>query len=73
MNWQNLKDGYCPRPDCGGKVKAEGMIDTVMVCNEQNCGFSISEAKFNQIVGSTFKKQAREFDPDANLSALNNL
>ena len=73
MNWSNLKDGYCPRPGCCGKVRLEGMLDTVMVCDDQNCGFSINEMKFNKIVGSTFKKKAKEFDPDANLSALNNL
>ncbi len=74
MNWSNLRDCKCPRPGCNGKLEAEGMLDTRMVCQQPECDFSIGEPRFNEIINSMYSPKKRgEVDPDANLSALNNM
>ena len=69
MNWNLLKDGKCPKPECGAKLNM-GLLDEVYTCIK--CDFRISKEKFEKIsygahIGRHFSRD------DDNLSALNNL
>lgn len=71
MDWSKLKEGKCPK--CGSKLNPVGLLESEYTCAEPFCTFRISEARFNEIVGSMYKKKAPAYDPDRNLSELNNL
>jgi len=68
MNWNNLKDGLCPK--CGKKL-IMGLLDYIYRCTDSSlCDFKISRERWEQI--TTPKKLRRDGYTD-NLSELNNL
>ena len=72
MIWSNLKENLCPK--CSSHLEADGMLATEHTCSNHNCSFRIGDSKFTQIVNSQYRPQQRTtFDPDANLSELNNM
>jgi hypothetical protein len=77
MIWSRLKDNRCPKDDCCGKLKTEGLLDLHFIC-EENCGFKIGEAVYLNITKDRFKpKQPRlrqvRTPEERNLEELNNL
>lgn len=74
MNWSALIQERCPR--CNHHLLEAGMLDTVRMCGDPHCLFKIGIDKFNKIVADEVKRSGRRptgYDPDENLSALNNL
>jgi len=68
MKWLRLKNMKCPR--CN-EVLERFKEGGGYVCK---CGFSISNEKFNGIINKIYKKGGKGiYDPDKNLSNLNNL
>ena len=48
MNWENLKQGKCPK--CEGKLNM-GILDFIYCCPA--CSFSIGREKFDKILSSS--------------------
>lgn len=71
MDWNKLKEERCPR--CGQKLHPAGMLDSHRHCSGSHCLFKIEMSKFDSIVANVRRKETRDYDPDENLSALNNL
>lgn len=71
MNWSNLKKHLCAK--CGAELKSLGMLADKYMCSNKVCDFSISAAKYDKIVATERRKETIAYDPDENLSALNNL
>lgn len=71
MNWPALLQYQCPK--CGSKLNSEGLLDTKLFCSAPFCDFKIGEAKMNEILKNLSKKNGRNYDPDKNLSELNNM
>lgn len=70
LKWGNLKCDCCPK--CGSDIKSNGAIlDTIYICSK--CDFSISEEKYELIVGNRFKQTKKEKGYVDHLSELNNL
>lgn len=71
MNWSALADDRCPR--CNAPLHVPGLLDSHRHCTDSHCLFKIDIKKAEKIAADTRKKRARDYDPDENLSALNNL
>lgn len=71
MNWSALADDKCPR--CGAQLLEEGLLDTHRHCSDSHCLFKIEIKKAEKIAADTRRRRTRDYDPDENLSALNNL
>lgn len=71
MNWAALADDKCPR--CNAPLLERGMLDTIRQCSDSHCLFKINIDKADKIAADTRRKAARDYDPDENLSVLNNL
>ncbi len=72
MNWSAIKDDRCPR--CNEKFhEPTGMLDSHRYCSGSHCLFKIGIDKFNKIKGDELKRHRDTYDPDENLSALNNM
>ena len=71
MNWDNLADNRCPR--CGCKMESHGMLSEFRTCTDPHCLYKIREDKFAELSGKMRTRRESNYDPDANLSALNNL
>jgi hypothetical protein len=70
MNWKALKDSKCPQ--CG-KLMVDAFIKTNPYYCE--CGFKISQEKFEKIVGDMYKPKTKSTEyqsEDDRLSELNN-
>lgn len=67
MNWENLKQGKCPK--CEGKMNI-GMLDFIYCCPA--CSFSIGKEKFGKIIGTKSRTTTVDEYED-NQSQLNNL
>lgn len=69
MVWKNLKDNKCP--DCGFRLK---LNEQYRVHNCTACKFRISEARFNEVVNSLYRRPVcRVIEEEDNQEALNNL
>ncbi len=44
MNWENLKKGMCPKPDCESLLIDRGMIRC------EDCDFAISKGKYFDLI-----------------------
>lgn len=64
MKWDRLKDMKCPK--CGGQ------LSVLLYCKDVDCNFSISQAKFDRLVGSMYKPKIPTHNEDDNLEFLNN-
>lgn len=71
MNWSALANEKCPR--CNAPLLERGMLDSHRFCSDSHCLFKIDVDKADKIAADTRRKQVRDYDPDENLSALNNL
>lgn len=71
MIWDNLADEKCPR--CGCTLEPSGMLDSHRLCSDSHCLFKINMEKFEEIVSKTKERNIDNFNPDENLSDLNNL
>lgn len=71
MNWDNLADHRCPR--CGQKLESHGMLADFLSCTASHCLYKINQDKFAELSGKMKARREASYDPDANLSALNNL
>lgn len=71
MNWDNLIDNRCPR--CSAKLESHGMLADFRTCTDSHCLYKISEDKFINLSNKMRTKREANYDPDENLSALNNL
>lgn len=72
--WDLLIEDKCPR--CETRLHEAGMLDAVRMCSNPHCLFKISIEKFDALVAKIGRKRSREalkYDPDDNLSELNNL
>lgn len=58
MQWENLKDGACPK--CGRGLTRE-KINGSHICDK--CGFRISEVKYNSVASSLYNKK-RRYNPE---------
>jgi len=71
MKWDNLGDGRCPK--CYSKLIEDGLLAESLGCPDLDCGFKIGQVKFIEITSRVRRKRSLSFDPDENLSGLNNL
>jgi len=71
MKWSNLGDNRCPK--CYSRLTEDGLLAEALECPDSHCGFKISQFKFIEITTRVRRKRADSFDPDRNLSELNNL
>lgn len=71
MNWENLGDCRCPR--CSAKLETHGMLGDFYSCTDKHCLFKIGAEKFAEMSGRIRTRREASYDPDENLSALNNL
>ena len=71
MNWDNLADHRCPR--CGSKLESHGMLADFLTCTDPHCLYKINQEKFAELSRKMKSRRDAMYDPDANLSALNNL
>ena len=71
MKWDNLGDNRCPK--CYSSLIGKELLDEALECPDQECGFKISQLKFIEITTRIRRRRADSFDPDKNLSELNNL
>lgn len=71
MDWNQLAKDKCPR--CNARLLGSGILDTIKICSDSHCLFKIDMDKFNKIVADIRKREIRNYNPDENLSALNNL
>lgn len=71
MDWTKLREDRCPR--CASPLHRRGMLDSVRMCSDSHCLFKISIEKFETIVLNLRKSRMPVYDPDKNLSELNNL
>lgn len=71
MEWINLKEHRCPR--CSSKLETHGTLSDKHTCTNDHCLFEISDKRFNEIASNQSKKEVRYYNPDQNLSDLNNL
>ena len=71
MNWNNLKNGKCPK--CNAVVGFES-VKQMYTCSNmaEGCDFRIGKEKFEKIVNDLYKPKNRPSFND-NLSELNNL
>jgi DNA-directed RNA polymerase subunit RPC12/RpoP len=69
MDWSNLKEHRCPK--CGSPLKSEGMLSDKYLCI--HCDFQIGSTKYDKIVATSRDRAVKNYNPDDNLSALNNL
>lgn len=68
MNWKNLKKNNCPK--CFGSL-ATILLEKRIEC--LNCKFSISQAKFDEIVNDIYQPKRKRYEERDNSSDLNNL
>ena len=66
MNWKNLKNNKCP--ECTSLLLGRNGCEYACL----NCGFVISNEKFEKIVNDLYKPKKFQSDDDR-LSELNNL
>lgn len=75
MDWNKLVENRCPR--CGAMLHQKGMLDVVRMCTDSHCLFKINVDRFDEIVSNIVSKRRRadtqNYNPDQNLSDLNNL
>ena len=74
MKWSALVEEKCPR--CNAKLHSSSPLDRIRACSDSHCLFKINIDKFESIVESEVKRQNRrpfKYDPDENMSSLNNL
>lgn len=71
MNWDKLADDRCPR--CGAKLESHGMLADFVSCTDSHCLFKINQDKFATLKAKMRTRRDANYDPDENLSALNNL
>lgn len=53
LNWKNLRVNKCPK--CSGEISL-GEVSKRFRCSNVGCGFSISQEKFQSIVGDMNKE-----------------
>lgn len=73
MIWSRLKQNRCPIDDCGKSLQEVGMLSDFTFCSDALCLFKIDTKKLDKMVVNMRRKEVNNFDPDENLSALNNL
>jgi hypothetical protein len=73
MIWSRLKENRCPRPDCGKLLETHGMLSDDTTCSNPHCLFKIGTVKLESMVTAMRRKEMREYNPEENLSDLNNL
>lgn len=71
MNWNAFREHRCPR--CNSKLETHGMLSDLHTCSDSHCLFKINDTKFQEILGNILKKEAKHYNPEPNLEALNNL
>jgi len=71
MDWSKIAQDRCPR--CTEKFHEGGMLDEYKYCSGSHCLFKINIDKYNKIKSDEVRRDYRNYNPEPNLEALNNL
>ena len=73
MIWSRLKNNCCPK--CNSLLQAKGVLDTMYECSKTTCDFSITSARFDEIIQDMYRPKRYQMTPNEydNLAGLNNL